>query len=566
MLRDFQQALVQRVFAEWQAGQRNVCLVAPTGAGKTVMLGHVITAVGKPTAVIAHRQELVGQLSLALNREGVKHGLICPDPVIRQIVALHMDLNGRSHYTPRATVRVGSVQTLIARDLDPKWKASVRLVVVDEGHHVIAANSWGKAIGLFPYAHGLFPTAHALRADGQGLGREADGLADALVVGPSCRDLINRGFLSDYRLIAAPVDIDLSGVTIGSSGEYSGPKLRDATHRSKKIVGDVVSHYLKFGAGKLGITFAVDVEAAGELTAAYNACGVPAATITANTPIDVRGQYMREFRNRELLQLVNVDVLGEGVDVPAVEVVSMARATASFQTYSQQFGRALRVSVDPHDAIGWNDLGDAERLRRIAAGPKPRAIIIDHVGNWAKHGLPDVARDYTLERAERKSRRSIGGVPLRACLSDMCLQPYPAHLIACPYCATPKPEPAGRGSPELVEGDLLELDPDVLRELRGEVARIDGDPVFPPHTSAEADGAIKRRHWERQQAQHKLRHLITLWAGYWRDRGEIDRSIYRRFWHTFGTDIATAQTLGTGGAAELTEKIADALKSYGVPL
>ena len=538
--------------------------VLPTGGGKTVVVANAITTIDAPTVVVAHRQELVGQLSMALNREGVPHGIVAPDKVIRQIIALHIDLQGRSYFQPRAHTRVASVQTLVARELESKWLNSVQLAVVDEGHHVLVENSWGQALAQFPNAYGLFPTANAERADGKGLGRHADGLADALVLGPSGRDLINRGFLSDYRIIAAPIDIDLAGVTIGKTGDYSGPKLREATHRSKKIVGDVVSHYLKYAGGKLGLTFAVDVEAAGELAKAYNDAGVPAAVITANTPIDVRGQLMRKFRARQLLQLVNVDVLGEGVDVPAVEVISMARATASFQVFSQQFGRALRVSVDDQYLAHWGSYSDDQRRALIAAGPKPKAILIDHVGNWNTHGLPDVPRDYTLDRADRRSKRKVGDLPLRACLNVDCLQPYPANLNACPHCATPRPAPAARSTPEMVEGDLVELNPEALRQLRKEISRIDAGPEFPRGVTAEVAGSIKRRHWERQQGQHKLRHSITIWAGYWRDRGEADSEIYRRFFYTFGTDVATAQTLGTGEAAELNARVFSDLATKGV--
>lgn len=530
--------------------------VSPTGSGKTVVLGEILRELNWPACAIAHRQELVSQIALALNREAVPHGIIAPKEVVRQIVALEMDTHGKSHWAPRADIRVAGVDTLPNRDSNERWFKHVRLVVQDEGHHVLRENKWGRAMGFFPSAYGLFPTAHAVRADGAGLGRGADGLVDRLVVGPSCRHLINRGFLTDYRLVCPPSDVNVDDVPVSASGEFNMAKLRVAVHRSKTIVGDVARHYLKFAAGKLGITFAVDVEAAGEIAAAYRKAGVPAEVITAKTPTHIRAQLMRKFRARELLQLVSVDVLGEGVDVPAIEVVSMARHTASFQLYSQQFGRSLRLMVAPELDGRWHTYTDEQRLAFIAGSVKPHAIIIDHVNNYQRHGLPDRPREYTLDRRERRGRQQPEDVvPLRTCLNPECLQPYERFLPACPYCSMP-PLVSRRSSPEHVDGDLIELDPSVLRKLRGEIDRIDATtPRVPEHVTPIVAAAIKKRHWERQQAQGVLRSAIALWAGYHKHLGRSDSEIYRRFWHGFGLDVMTAQTLGSAEAAELGARI-----------
>jgi DNA repair protein RadD len=550
MLRDYQIKWKADVYEAWATGARNVMGIAPTGAGKTVMLGDILRELGQPSCIIAHRQELVGQLALAMNREEVPHAIIAPKEVIRQVVALEMDTHGKTYFNARAPVRVAGVNTLTIRDAADRWFSQVQFVVIDEGHHVLRENIWGKAMGLFPAARGLFPTAHALRADGAGLGRHADGLVDRIVLGPACRTLIDRGYLTDYRLVCPESDIDVSDVPISSTGDYSAPKLREAIHKSKTIVGDVADHYLKFAPGKLGITFAVDVEAATEIAAAYRSRGVPAEVITAKTPIAVRGQLMRKFRNREILQLVNVDVLGEGVDVPAIEVVSMARHTASFQLYSQQFGRALRTKTGFESQ--WDTWTDDARKIAIAASVKPHAIIIDHVNNYQRHGLPDKPRQYTLDRRERKARNAPDdAIPLRNCTNPDCLQPYERVLPACPYCGTVPPV-SRRGTPEHVEGDLIELDPEALKALRGEIAKIDGTARIPVGLAGTpAETAIYRKHAERQRAQITLRASIALWAGWQKHQGRGDSETYKRFFHAFRVDVATAQTLGAKEAAEL---------------
>lgn len=562
MLRDFQVAIKDGVYRAWaEPNVYNVMPVAPTGSGKTVIVGAIVTEVNRPTVAIAHRQELVGQMSLALNRERVPHGIIAPKGVQRQIIALHHETHGYSCYSYRADVRVAGVDTLPNHDPKDRWLSAVELAVQDEGHHVLRENKWGKAMAMFPNARGLFPTAHAVRADRQGLGRNAQGLVDRLVVGPNCRELINRGFLTDYRLLCPSSDIDFSTVPIGATGDYSLPKLRAVTHSSNRIVGDVVRHYLKYAPGKLGITFAVDIEAATELANAYNAAGVPAQVITAKTPLNVRGQFMRQFRSRGLLQLVSVDCLGEGVDVPAIEVVSMVRKTASFQLFAQQFGRALRIMVSDEDNNAWHGYTDAQRLAIIAASVKPKAIIIDHVGNSIWHGLPDMPQEYSLDRAEAKGRRLSDAIPLRACVA--CMQPYERYRVLCPYCGY-QPEPAGRGTPEQVEGDLIELDPSVLKALRGEVERIDG-PCYPPTSQPDyVQKSVRRAHAERQEVQGVLRKIMALWGGWRKHCGEDEREQQKRFYITFGVDVVTAQTLGTKEAGELAARITAQLNSNNI--
>lgn len=536
--------------------------VAPTGFGKTVVMGSVVQDFDAPTCAIAHRQELVSQIALAMNREEVPHGIIAPKQVIREIIAAQMEAHGRSFYNPRAHVRVAGVDTLLNYDKTDRWLSQVQLVLQDEGHHVLRENKWGRAqVGFFPNARGLYLTAHALRPDGRGLGRRADGLVDRLVIGPSCRATINRGYLTDYRLICPPSDVDVSDLKPGESGELNQREVAERVHASNSIVGDVVHHYRKFAEGELGITFAVDVKACHEIKAEYEKARIPAAIITAKTPIGERAQIMRKYRNRDIIQLINVDCLGEGTDVPACTVVSMARPSASFQVVAQQFGRMLRVLVDGKIYIFWHEYTDAERLGYIAASAKPQGICIDHVGNIAiqgglgRHGLPDRERAYSLERRERRSAPPEDAIPLRVCPNVECLHAYEAVLLKCPRCNTVKPPPKVRSSPEMVDGDLVELDPEVLRELRGEIGRIDGAPNISPYGSAAVTGAIKRTHWERQQQQATLRDAIATWAGWQAHLGRPDQETYRRFYFGFGIDIATAQTLGAKDAAELETRI-----------
>lgn len=557
MLRDFQADLENQIFAAWQ--QPNVFNVMPvlaTGGGKTVLVSSIIQKFGVPTAAIAHRQELVSQMALTLNRDRVPHGIIAPKKVIQAIIAIEHDTFGYSTYNHRADVRVAGIHTLLNHDINDRWLQAVGLAVFDEGHHVIKGSIWHKGMQMMPNARGLLPTAHAIRADGKGLGREADGIVDALCVGSYARELINRGYLTDYEILCPESDLDFSHLEIGPTGEYSMPKLRAETHKSKKLVGSVVGEYMKHAAGKLGLTFAVDIIGAKDICTGFRRAGIPAEIITAHTPIAQRARIMKQFRARQLLQLVSVDTLGEGTDVPAVEVVSMARRTASWQLFSQQLGRLLRILVTDQQNKEWGGYTDGQRIQLIASSVKPKGLLIDHVGNTIfhseDHGLPCSKQEYDLKRRPRALRGKSDAIPLRPC--PACTKPYERYRVACPYCRF-EPLPAGRSTPEEVEGDLFLLDLKALEAMRRDVKRSDGAPTMPIGASGEIIGAIRKRHYERMQAQSAMREAMEFWGGWRKTFGEDHREAQKRFYLTFQIDYLSAQCLNATDADALRERI-----------
>lgn len=528
-LRDYQQQLKQDIYTAWQT-HRNVLAVAPTGSGKTVLFSDILSEYKGASCAIAHRQELVSQMSLALARCGVRHGVIAPKSVAKHIVGIHMAEVGRSYYDPNARCRVAGVDTLIRMDPEDPWLDQVGVCIQDEAHHVLKGNKWGNALQMFPQAHVLGVTATPCRADGKGLGADASGIMGVMVEGPSMADLIARGYLTDYRVFAKPTrDLHLETVPLSAGGDYSPEPLRKAVH-SSQIVGDVVTHYLQHAAGKLGVTFAVDIEAATEIAAAYRARGVPAEVVSSKTPDHLRIAVLRRFRLRQVMQLVNVDLFGEGFDLPAIECVSMARPTQSYALYVQQFGRALR----PMEG-------------------KEFAIIIDHVGNVERHRLPDAQRVWSLDGRKGGSLND-GVIPVRGCMG--CSQYYERFYRSCPYCGF-YPEPPERSAPDMVDGDLSELSPEALAALRRAIGIVD---MAPQAATDGRTGAIRAAMIERQRVQAELRYTMSMWGGWRTAQGDRIGQAQRRFFHLFGVDVGTAQTLGAREAGALRLRVLEGMR------
>lgn len=392
-------------------------------------------------------------------------------------------------------------------------------IVVHNCHHFLRANKWGQAVAMMPNALGAGFTATPTRADGQGLGREFDGVFDVMNIGPSMRQLIRWNYLCDFEIVCPKSDLQVGNDEVSASGDWSNQTLRKAAKISH-IVGDVVDNYCKYAYGRRAIVFATDVETANEIAVKFTEWGIKAASLSAKTPLAVREKYITEFKNGQLTVLINVDLFDEGFDVPACDVVIMARPTASLGKYRQMIGRALRFQVGKV------------------------ALIIDMVSNIVRHHLPDKEIVWTLGRRDKRAKqiRDPDEIPLTTCNS--CAKPYEKFMIACPYCGAQKPLPSPRERTlEMVEGDLILLDRAMLEKMR------QGTVLENPADIAErvayvagpyAGMAASKRQIEKIEAHAHLRETIAQWAAIDRASGHSDSEIHRRFWHVTGMDVLTA--------------------------
>ncbi len=542
-LYDFQQKDKDGIMAAWEHGHKNILYVLPCGGGKTVVFSSILAESNGMSVVIAHRREILGQIALALAKNKVPHALIAPDKTVSFCRKQQRDSLGRSYVTPNARVFVASVDTLQARRASlTKWGLQIQNWVQDEAHHVLKDNKWGKVLSLFPNSRGLGVTATPLRGDRRSLHTSKGGVFQTLVQGPSPRDLIARGYLSDYRIFSPMSDIDISKVPMTPSGDFSGPKLAIAAKNSH-IVGDVVDQYLKLTPGLVGATFAVNVDSAEGIANHFRAKGVPAVSLNAKSLDSERFDAVRAAKNGELKQLVNVDLFGEGFDLPQLGVVSFARHTASYGLYVQQFGRVWR-----------------------AFPGKTHGVIIDHVGNVLRHGLPDRLIDWSLELGG-PPREILTGPPLRSCSHPLCLKVWESYSRTCPHCGF-TPEIAERSTPEQVEGDLFELDAATLAIMRGGILKANAT-VSETTSSLEYGGApaaavagLAATHRKKQVAQRELRDTMALWGGYARGIGLNDSERQIKFYREFGVDVLSAQALSATPAIQLQELISISLNQF----
>lgn len=543
-MRPYQQNAIDEVYAQWGLGKRFVVLVMPTGSGKASVLCEIARLEanrGQRILITAHRSELISQLSNTLARNGLRHAIIAAQSTIKYAARLHMEEHGQNFYDPSARITVASVQSVKQKHIDELKPYKDRLTIIgDEFHHYTRdSQTWGGVFTPLDQsgAKGLGLTATPCRADGKGLSRESDGYGDALVVGPTMRDLISMGYLSDYKIYCPPTDLRLDRVGVSkTTGDYAEKELKEEIGKSH-IVGDIVEHYLKIAPGKRGVTFTVGVDMAEQVAEQYRSRGVPAVAVSGRMSDHERIQALRDIASGKILQIVNDSVLTEGTDVSSLEVVSFARPTQSYALYCQMFGRGTRTSP---------------------ATGKTHLTVIDAVSNVLRHGLPDAPREWSLDRRERRSGKSEPST-VRVCTA--CTAVYERYLDACPDCGEPVPKPAVRSGPEYVDGDLLELDAATLAQMRAEVVgaretpeamrdRLTAMGVPVPGVMANV-----KRQGQRIDALVKLDYSLSQWAGYRRAEGLSDSEIFRKFFLQFGIDWLTAQSLKAADADKLRERI-----------
>ena len=380
-LRPYQIDLVNGVSRSWRTGHRAPCIVLPCGGGKSVIVAEMAKRTaygGKYILFLVHRKELCEQ-------------------ILRTFLWWGVDMR---------FVRIMMVQTACHRlgKIPPP-----ALIITDENHHS-KASSYQKIYDYYRDAYRVGVTATPVRLDGSGL----IDVNDDLVVGVSAKWLIENHCLAPYDYYAPDV-ADLSTVKV-RRGEFDA-KSAEKVMLESKVYGDVISYYRKFANGQQAVCYCTTVKHSQAMAAQFREAGIDAAHIDGQMKKTERAEIVEQFRRGAIDILCNVDLISEGFDVPDCSCVIMLRPTQSLTLFIQQAMRCMRY-------------------RR-----GKRAVILDHVGNYARHGMPDDDREWTLEgKPKRKGVKQETAAEedkfytCKECYAVFPLKKDGEPVEACPYC------------------------------------------------------------------------------------------------------------------------------------
>ena len=393
ILRDYQLEMLDRLHQAWEKHQ-SVMVQMPTGVGKTHLMAEVIHQleihnsqfkIEGGVLIVAHRIELIEQISQTLDRFGIEHGLIVSGKSLTPNPSPKGEGNFNGEGSGRARVQVASIQTLARRlertdNLDSNRVAKnnfslstfhFSLIIIDEAHHALA-KTYKMLWDRWPSARFLGLTATPCRMNHAGF---TDLFSKILVSWP-IQEFIDKGWLSDFDYISARPDNHMmqriAGLEKrGADGDYQTKEMA-AVMDVPESIEHLYNTYKQYVDGKKGIVYAIDREHARHITEYYQEHGVSCCWIEAKTPAAERERLVEAYRADKIKVCVNVDILGEGVDFPEVEFIQLARPTLSLSKYLQQVGRGMRISKG-----------------------KECVTILDQVGLYQTFGLPTDERDWT---------------------------------------------------------------------------------------------------------------------------------------------------------------------------
>lgn len=362
VLRPHQIEAKAKIFEAWTKYD-SVMLQMPTGTGKTYLFTSLINDIINTyklaykdikILIVAHRTELLDQISATLNKFGIAHGFI---------------QGAREQYLWKR-VQVGSIMSLLTdKNYYNVCRQKFDYIIVDEAHHSLA-DTYIRLFGLFPNAKKLGVTATPWRLNHESF----LSLYQYLIVSPQISWFINNNLLSDFDYVSIKQDSEVQRLVdkseVVSTGDFSNVDL-DNTFNNQRIRSKLYESYLQFANGRKGIIYAINKCHAAKIAELYSSHGVKAVAIDCDTPRDVRQEMITAFKNGEISVLVNVDIFTEGFDCPDVNFIQLARPTKSLSLYLQQVGRGLRIVEG-----------------------KEKTIILDNVGLYNYFGLPDANRKW----------------------------------------------------------------------------------------------------------------------------------------------------------------------------
>ncbi len=453
----FQNEIIEQA-REQLRDHQSVLMVMPCRSGKTVTASKMIQSAqekAKRTWFVVHRDFLLDQTSKTLDEFSIRHSFIAA---------------GRS-YNPASSVFLCSVQTLRNRlqSLDPP-----DFIITDECHHVVAP-SYVKYIAWASGAKHVGLTASPILINGSGLGKHYK----SMVCGPQVSWLIANGFLTPFKAYA-PSAPNLDGVHT-RMGDYVNSEIEGIMDGSA-IIGDMVRHWKERAEGMRSLYFTVSVKHSQHVTATFNAAGISAMHIDAETPTAIRRDAARKLARRDLLVISNCNIAAEGYDLSSqadepvsIECVGLTRPTKSIGMHIQQSTR----SMTPADG-------------------KDYGVILDHAGNLTREyaggisGMPDEERSWSLEGLKSRPKASREGPAVTQC--SACFGVHRAGLMACPYCGVGRTMQAREV--EEVAGELREIDRAAMQARDADRKERERQEQFEAKTMAELIQLGRRRSYK----------------------------------------------------------------------
>lgn len=397
-LRDYQERTIDLLYSWWNTNKGNPCIVLPTGAGKSLIIGAFTKRAltdfpGTRILMCTHQKELIEQdyAKLLTLWPEADAGIYSAGIGLKQ-------LNNQ--------ITFASIQSIYRH---AEEVGHVDLMLIDEAHLINSEDSGMyrsfieelKLINPALKCVGLTATPYRL---GHGMITDKPALFDKPLIEPvTITELQDRGYLCRLTSKATGEKLDVDGVRV-VGGDYSKKELLEAVDIPGKNEA-VVDEVIRRGSDrKAWLFFCSGVSHAQHIKDLLTERGISAACVTGETPKDEREQILSDFKAGRIRAVTNANVLTTGFDHEGIDLICMMRPTLSPGLYVQMAGRGLRPSSS-----------------------KENCLVMDFAGNVATHGpITEVVPP------KGKKNRGKGPAPTKVCPN--CQEIIPMQYRACPVC------------------------------------------------------------------------------------------------------------------------------------
>lgn len=404
-LRPYQISASQAADNAMRQGKSGVCLIIPTGGGKTIVMADMIHRwlmrwPDTRVLVMAHTKELVEQNAskFALfwqsqNQTPAPMGIYCAG------------LNQRNMTAP---VIFASIQSVHRKAMQI---GAFDVILADEAHHIPTAKDEGIWRNFIKDAHRANPNVRIIGlsatpwrlSSGSIIG--SDSILQSIAYEIGVADLINRGYLSPLICKGSAIQADTSRLHI-RQGEYINAELAELMDQQNLIDGAVADMMTLGSDRKSWLIFCAGVAHSRHVADALQSAGISADSLTGDTPRLERDRIVADFKAGKIRALCNCMVLTEGFDHPGIDLVALLRPTKSAGLYYQMVGRGFRLSPGKADCL-----------------------ILDFAGVIAEHGPVDAIK---AKAQKAKGESATEGAPTKCCPEcKTCLHP---SVNPCPEC------------------------------------------------------------------------------------------------------------------------------------
>jgi superfamily II DNA or RNA helicase len=401
--RDYQRQASVAILDHWKRHHSCIATVA-TGGGKTLIAAGTskfLVDQGNRVLFLANRNELCVQPLGAFREQGM-------------IAALE---KAESRAPLTSSVVIGSVQTLTRRDrLNRFPRNHFTHIFADEAHGALA-ESWQRIFTHFDSAKVCGITATSFRADGKNLSEifEVEAFRKDLF------DLVDEGYLVDPDHVEKlSTAVSLANVRIRRTPEGRDFDASDAAGAIEPYFRAIAKEIKTRFNDRHILAFLPLVASSQKFVQACVAEGVNAVHVDGED--SARDQKLQAFREGRITLLSNANLLHTGIDVPVCDATLNLRPTKSKVLYTQIVGRSTRTHPGVIDACETAE----DRLRAIAASPKPHSIIIDPLWLSMEHDLVNpaflIAADQQMAEEMEEATKGKHAYSLREIQADIQAQ------------------------------------------------------------------------------------------------------------------------------------------------